>query len=186
MRDAPEMDLPKLLASDSRAWDECVQRFTPVVYAAVSKTLRTYKGGADPDDTGELVQNVFIRLIRNEYRLLKSYDRRKASPVTWLTIIARSVTIDFVRKRRLDTVPLEDQLDEAVAPDAPKPEPALAFPDDLLSPRQELVLRLTYEKDLTVPEIAESLQINEQTVRSTKHKGLTKLRKQFQAQSGEP
>lgn len=186
MARAERIEIGPLVAGDARAWDAFVARFTAVVYSAVGKTLRTHAGAADEWVIEELVQDVFTRLVKYDCRLLASYDPAKSSLVTWLTIVARSTAIDFLRRRRLQTVPLEDQLDDVPAPEPAASAPqSLALPPDLLSPRQELVLRMMFEKDMDVPQIAHVLNVNEQTVRSTKHKGIDKLRRYFQDQSGD-
>ena len=62
--------------------------------------------------------------------------------------------------------------------DVTRPE-TIRIPDGLLSPRQSLVLQLLYEKEMEVAEIAAMLAVDAQTVRSTHHKALVKLRAYF-------
>ena len=54
-----------------------------------------------------------------------------------------------------------------------------AFRTDCLSPRQSLVLQLLYDREMEVAEIAAMLAVDAQTVRSTHHKALVKLRAYF-------
>ena len=65
----------------------------------------------------------------------------------------------------------------AVTPRMPE---RIKVPAGLLSPRQTLVLHLLYGKELEVAEAAELLDVDPQTIRSTHHKALTKLRNHFQ------
>ena len=69
------------------------------------------------------------------------------------------------------------------APEPDEPAP-LAIPEGLLTPRQQLVLRLLFDRELEVPEAARLLGVDEQTIRSTKHKALAALRKHFGAGAG--
>ncbi len=55
----------------------------------------------------------------------------------------------------------------------------IKLPDELLSPRQKLVLTMLYERDMDVTEVAKSLGVDPQTVRSTHHKAMLKLRSHF-------
>jgi RNA polymerase sigma-70 factor (ECF subfamily) len=55
----------------------------------------------------------------------------------------------------------------------------IKLPDELLSPRQKLVITMLYERDMDVGEIALALGIDPQTVRSTHHKAMLKLRLHF-------
>ncbi|MCI0459259.1 MAG: hypothetical protein L0Z62_20105, partial [Gemmataceae bacterium] len=55
-------------------------------------------------------------------------------------------------------------------------ESRLALPPALLTARQSLILKLLYEDDLDVNEVAELLNIEPQSVRSQRHKALVQLR----------
>ncbi len=48
-----------------------------------------------------------------------------------------------------------------------------------LSPRQAVVLEMLYQRDMDVAEVAEVLAVEPQTVRSTHHKALVRLRAHF-------
>lgn len=165
-----------LAEGDARAWSDFVDRYSPVIYGAVTKTLR--KHGRDADDAGDVAQDVFVRLCKAECRLLRQYDPAKAALTTWLTIIATSTTIDFLRKLRAGQVGL-DEVPEHVAAVDPVVRETVKIPPGLLSERQTLVLQLLYDREMDVAEVATMLSIDAQTVRSTRHKALVKLRKHF-------
>ena len=57
--------------------------------------------------------------------------------------------------------------------------PLPPYPGDLLTLSQARILRLLYEEGATVGEAAMDLDIEEQTVRSMKHKALKRLRHYF-------
>ena len=168
------LDLAGCLRGEKRAWDAFVERAAPVIFAAVQRVLRARTPKAYQHLAEDLAQDVFLRLVKDGFRLLRTYDPARASLSTWLSLVARSTALDHLRRRRLPTVPL----DEAPQPTAADPRPVepVEIPPALLSPRQHLVLRLLFERDLSVPEAAEALGVNPQTVRSTKHKALAKLR----------
>jgi RNA polymerase sigma-70 factor (ECF subfamily) len=164
------------MAGDKKAWDAFVGRFAPVIYAAVSRTLGSRSSPAGQHDIEDIVQDVFVRLLGNDYRLLRTYDPNRASLVTWLTIVARSTALDHLRKRRPEAANIE-----AVALPAPAPAEAAAvkFPPHLLTERQRLVLHMAFDKQMSVEEIARLLGIDAQTVRSTRHKAIRRLREYF-------
>ena len=64
--------------------------------------------------------------------------------------------------------------------------PKIDIPPNLLSVRQLLIMRLLFDQDLEVEQVAKLLAINPQTVRSTKHKALTKLRKHYASVAQDP
>jgi RNA polymerase sigma-70 factor (ECF subfamily) len=78
-----------------------------------------------------------------------------------------------------------DAVPESLLASGGAPPEKLRLPDGLLSPRQKLVLNMLYDRDMEVAEIAESLGIDPQTVRSTHHKAMLKLRTHFAAEEQE-
>jgi RNA polymerase sigma-70 factor (ECF subfamily) len=136
------------------------------------------RAGGNDVEVEDIVQDVFVRLCKDDFRLLKQYDPTRAALSTWLTIVARSSARDALRRRRLPTQTIDVTPEAAFAIPAKEIE-RLRIPDGLLSPRQELVLTLLYRRDLDVAEVAEFLGIDPQTVRSTHHKAMLKLRAHF-------
>jgi RNA polymerase sigma-70 factor (ECF subfamily) len=164
-------ELGRLVEGDKAAWNAFVARFAGLIVAAVHRV-------AGPVDSADLVQDVFVRLCKDDFRLLRQFDPARASISTWLTIVARSVAHDGLRRRRAPGVPLDDVPETALAVEPSIPE-RIKIPPGLLSPRQELILSLIYEREMEVAEIAASLSIDAQTVRSTHHKAMLKLRAHF-------
>lgn len=178
-----DYDLQACLGGDARAWAAFVERFAPVIQAAVSRTFHSRGAGRDEAAVEDAVQDVFVRLVGNGFRLLRNFDPGRASLATWLTIVARSAALDHLRKRRLPAVSLDETLhDQARTGEQVADE--LELPPGVLTDRQKLVLRLLFEKDLSVPQVAAALSVDEQTIRSTKHKALTRLRQHFSLESG--
>jgi RNA polymerase sigma-70 factor (ECF subfamily) len=168
--------LKRCLAGDARAWREWVGETAPVIRRAVVQTLLRHTGRADDADADELTQDVYLRLVRADCRLLRSFDPERSRLATWLTLVARSTVVDALRRRRLRPVPLDARAFDVAAP-APPPAAEPVVPPGLLTPRQELVLRLLFDEEREVAEVARLLDVDEQTVRSTKHKALTALRR---------
>ena len=141
----------------------------------VSRTMAAY-GTYSSADVDDAVQNLYMRLLRDNFRLLKSYDSQKASLSTWLGLIARSVTIDFLRKKK-SHLPLKEEIAGSAEP-APVEE-RIDLPKGVLSARQELILRMLFDKEMDPAEVAEVLGVEVQTVRSAKHKAIEKLRRYY-------
>jgi RNA polymerase sigma-70 factor (ECF subfamily) len=170
--------LARCLAGDAEAWKPWVAETAPLIRRAVVQTLLRHTGRAAEEDADDLTQEVFLRLVRADCRLLRTYDPARSRLGTWLTLVARSATIDALRRRRLRETALEAAAAEARA--APAPEPALGLvPEGLLSARQALVLKLLFDEERDVAEVARLLGVDEQTVRSTRHKALISLRRHF-------
>jgi RNA polymerase sigma-70 factor (ECF subfamily) len=169
---AEPIDLSALSRGEKPAWDAFVRRYAGLILSAVRAVARD---GADVED---LVQEVFTRLCKDGFRLIKTYDPSRAGLTTWLTIVARSTARDMLRRHRLQVTPIDAVPEAQLAVEDRRSEP-LKFPEQLLSPRQKLVLSMIYDRDLDVAEIAAALKVDPQTVRSTHHKAMLKLRSHF-------
>jgi RNA polymerase sigma factor (sigma-70 family) len=166
----------RLIEGGADAWQEFIDNFSSAIFGAVVNTLR--KSGYGSDDSHDITQDVYLRLCKNDFRLLRQFDSTRAGLKTWLGVIASSATIDHLRRKRASTIPLDD-LPEEINAIQPEMRDPVRIPNGLLSERQALVLRLLYDKDMDAKEVAALLGIDSQTVRSTHHKALVKLRRYF-------
>ncbi len=164
-----------LLQGDGAAWGSFVRRYGGLIVAAVRGIAPTY------GDIEDLTQEVFVRLCKDDFRLLRTYDPARAGLSTWLTIVARSTARDALRRRRVDSVPIEAVPEAQLAVDPVEPVHKLKLPEALLSPRQREILAMLYDREMDVAEIARALGIDPQTVRSAHHKAMIKLRIYFKA-----
>ena len=167
-----------LLRGEKAAWDAFVRRYGGLVVAAGRGVASVY------GDVEDLTQDVFVRLCKDDFRLLRSYDPGRASLSTWITIVARSTARDGLRRRRAESVPIDAVPEAQLAIDPVEPVEKLKLPDALLSPRQREILAMLYDREMDVAEIARALGIDRQTVRSAHHKAMLKLRVHFRGNEG--
>ncbi|HET6429247.1 MAG TPA: sigma-70 family RNA polymerase sigma factor [Phycisphaerae bacterium] len=161
------------------AWDAFVDRYAGVIFAAVGRVLG--RGRDRTEEAEDVAQDVFVRLVRNDFALLRRYDPDRSSITTWLTIVSRSVAIDHLRRRRLQAVSLDDAPPTTAPPEPQTPStPTAEHPMELLTARQKLVLQLIYDRDMDPEAVGRVLGISAQTVRSTKHKALQRLREYYE------
>lgn len=86
----------RAMAGSEAAYGEIVRRYERPLFSLILRLVR------DPSQAEDLAQDVFVKAIR----ALASYDpSRKFS--SWLFKIAHNTTIDHLRRRGLDTEPLE-------------------------------------------------------------------------------
>ncbi len=177
-----DVDLEACIRGDKRAWDAFVDRWAGVIHAAVQRAFQGGRGAAARAEVEDTVQDVFLRLVKNDCRLLRSYDANRASLSTWLTLVARSTAIDRLRRKRPPpTVPLEPGDTTQASPQA-RSAGGPEIPLHLLSARQRLVMTLLFDEQLSVAEAAAFIGVDEQTIRSTKHKALTRLREHLSSE----
>ena len=172
---AQEGELDALARGDKGAWEAFVRRYAGLVAAAVRGVAR------EAAEIEDLAQEVFLRLCKDDFRLLRSYDPARAGLSTWITIVARSTARDAMRRHRPVLTPIEAVPEGRLAVDPVEPIQKLKLPDALLSPRQREILTMLYDRDMEVAEIAAALGIDPQTVRSAHHKAMVKLRAHFRA-----
>lgn len=112
----------RALKGHQEAFRQIVVRFERPVYSLVARMLQ------DPAAAEDLAQEVFIKAFRR----LDTYDpERKLS--SWLFKIAHNTTIDYLRRRTPETVPLEVEKEDggtgglaAVLADSSAENPAVA------------------------------------------------------------
>ena len=173
---AQDGDLDELLRGGKEAWGRFVRRYAGLVVAAVRGVAR------EAGEVEDLTQEVFLRLCKDDFRLLRGYDPARAGLSTWITIVARSTARDAMRRYRPLSVPIEAVPEGRLAIDPIEPVPKLKLPEALLSPRQRQILTMLYDRDMEVSEVATALGIDPQTVRSAHHKAMIKLRAHFKAE----
>lgn len=172
-----------LVFGDRESWETFVETTGALMTAMAYRTLVRYRGHARTGDVEEVIQNVYLKLLQNDRALLRRYDPGRASLTTWIGLITRSVAIDYLRRQK-NTLPLNEET--AVDADALEHSPDTAtidLPRGLLSGRQALVLRLLFDREMEPAEVAEFLGVDVQTVRSTKHKAIAKLRRYYKETS---
>lgn len=167
-------------AARGRAWEAFVQRFTPILLAAV-RTI-----GRDRDQVMDAYAHVLEALRADAARRLTAYraDGRGAF-TTWLTVVARRLAVDFhrqrfgrprsddpavaaahaARRRLAGMVGADVRAEDIPAPDysngplveADERHDALARALAALEPGDRLLVRLRFEDDTPVREIARLL-----------------------------
>jgi len=168
-------ELDALARGDKEAWEAFVRRYAGLVAAAVRGVAR------EAAEVEDLAQEVFVRLCKDDFRLLRSYNPTRAGLSTWITIVARSTARDAMRRHRPVLMAIEAVPESRLAVDPIEPAERLKLPEALLSPRQREILTMLYDREMEVAEIAKALGIDPQTVRSAHHKAMVKLRAHFKA-----
>ena len=155
-----QIDLQALTRGDKRTWDAFVLAAAPLINAVVRRTLNSHRVGED--DVMDAAQDVFVRLCAQDFRLLKTYDPGRAGLPTWLSA----------------TEPIDD-VPEAFLGVEDRHVEKLKIPEGLLTARQVLILKYLYDEERDVVEVAQLLSVDAQTIRSTHHKALQRLRAHF-------
>lgn len=86
---------------DQQAYATLMKRYKKAVYFMILKMIR------DADDAEDLTMEAFAKAFRNLERFKKDYTFS-----TWLFRIATNNTIDFIRKKKLKTMSLNNTLSD--------------------------------------------------------------------------
>jgi len=168
-----EISVQRLLAGDRGLWEAFVKRVSPVVFSVIRNTLLS--AGHDVEDAYDIMQELFVKICRDDFRLLRRYNPEKSRITTWLAFIARNLAVDHLRRSMPQALSFEEAHAELTDKgDIPIETASISFEN--LPPRQMLVMKLLYERDMDVREVAAFMGISEQSVRSARHKAIGKLR----------
>ena len=159
--------------AERSALSEVYQRTHSKLYGIC---LRLLESENDAQDT---LQDVYLTI----WRKAGSFDRSKASPITWLSVMARNRSIDRLRQRRTR----DSGIDEAL--DVPSDEPsafeiAAAVQDrarladclETLDERARMLIRSAFLGGSTYSELATRESVPLGTMKSWIRRGLKALR----------
>ncbi len=93
--------------SDSGAWDRFVVAYRPLLCKLVRDELKRKLGCAAVADVDDLVENVLVALIDNNFAAMRAYDSRYCFS-TWLGVLARTAVHRLLRKKRPLPSPLAE------------------------------------------------------------------------------
>lgn len=171
--DSPTPILPRVASGDPAALNECMARFSGLVWSIARKL------SADPSDAEDAVQEVFVDLWRSAHR----FDPTKGTETTFVATIARRRLIDRGRRRqRRPEVPGIDD-DGIATPASARDETDVreraAIVDRAmgsLRPEQRQVLQLAIHHGASHEQIATSTGMPLGTVKTHARRGLMRLR----------
>ncbi|QDH79300.1 sigma-70 family RNA polymerase sigma factor [Echinicola soli] len=161
---------------DQQAYATLMKRYKKAVYFMILKMIR------DADDAEDLTMEAFAKAFRNLHKFKKDYTFS-----TWLFRIATNNTIDFIRKKKLKTMSLNNTLTDDggnsvnidVEDDDNNPqdefiktqriEMVRIFVDKLPAKYRKLV-KLRYFDELSYDEIAQELDKPLGTVKAQLHR----------------
>jgi len=131
------------------------------------------------EDAEDVLQDVYLTVWRRADR----FDAGRASPITWLAVIARNRAIDRLRQRRSTTADLREALD--IPDDAPTASDIAEQGDERqrlltclqeLDERQRSMIRAAFLDGASYPELAGREAVPLSTVKSWVRRGLQRLR----------
>lgn len=162
--------------NDDQAFAKLMQRYKRPVYHMILKMVRNV------DDAEDLTIESFAKAFKSLHKFKKDFTFS-----TWLFRIATNNTIDYIRKKKLNTLSLNntftDDNGEGVSIDVedenlnPQEEAIKAQKEELvqvfvdkLPPKYQKLVRLRYFSELSYEEIAQELEAPLGTVKAQLHR----------------
>jgi RNA polymerase sigma-70 factor, ECF subfamily len=168
--------LSRARAGDTGAFASLVRQHQRLVYSLALRML------ADRDRAEDLAQEAFLQLHR-KLALIESETHLRY----WLRKVTTNLAIDRLRKEhRHEAVPLDDE--PGIPYETPETDPLLQrrLRDFVaqLAPAARAVVVLRFQEDMDPTEIAETLDMSLNTVKSHLRRSLETLRGKFRDSSG--
>lgn len=101
--------IQKCLAGKQEYFEELVTRYKKLIYSVVYNMI------SDKEEVNDISQEVFIRIYRNLNRYNPEF---KFS--TWSVRIATNLCLDILRKKKVDSMPIEEIEDISSGSDTPE------------------------------------------------------------------
>ncbi|MCR4315532.1 MAG: sigma-70 family RNA polymerase sigma factor [Planctomycetes bacterium] len=177
-----DIDLAYRCASgEKQAWDEFVEAYAGLVRSAAAKTIGRYRM-VSAEELDDVTSEIFAAFVWNDCKVLRDF-KGTCKLSTYLFLVARSRTINWLRKQRGRTISLEDASAQVAQVESPR-EPAQENPlSELmeagmqkLSDRDRLVLNLFYRDERSHKEIADLLNTTITNVGSIVSRARTRLK----------
>jgi RNA polymerase sigma-70 factor (ECF subfamily) len=171
-RDDSEL-VTRCIRREPGAWVEFVDRFKGTVQALARRYLKLNGHLPDEPELEDIVQEVFLAVIRRDFRLLRNYDATYTVK-TYLGVITRTEVHRMLRRRR-PLVGTGEELEGAGptvpsssdgAADAEEKEVLLRALDELPQ-RDAEILKLRFLREMDYRAIAGALNIPETSVGQT-------------------
>lgn len=193
MADAPDGDelalLEAVLAERNGAWNEFFRRYERLMAACIRRVHSRYGVPCASEDLDDLIANVCLQLVRDDYQKLRLYDATRGYRLSsWVGLIATNAAHDALRRRGPPTYSIDEgnlHWTERPAED-PSPSEVLLLREQAetlnravaqLSPGEQLFLRYYYQEQRTPEEIAVLLGVSINTVYSRKNKVRASLKR---------
>lgn len=167
-------------SGDPEAIGMLYERYAPQIQRYIAARL------GDPVQAEDVCADVFVKVLES----LARYEDRGWPFSAWLYRIAYARTVDVLRQaRRRHSVPLDERQLGTLDPPDDAIMSRLAYHEikgamDILTREQRLVLRLRFDEDRSLAEIAESLGRTIGSVKALQHRGLSRLAQELGPQIG--
>lgn len=169
MAETDEQLVARMALRDETALVALHRRYAPYLAGMARRMLK------DPDEVQQSVQDAFV----NAWNAAERFDPARASAKTWLVTIGHRLVLNRIRRRRLQTMPLETW-------DAPDDPPDIVTRIYLerglatLEPDERELIELAFYRGHSHAEVAAVTGKPLGTVKTTLRRALQRLRERLE------
>ena len=171
--------LERCLDGAPRAWQDFVDRFLGLVTHVARHTAEARKLRVDESTRDDLVAEVFLTLVANDFAVLRRF-RRNCSLATYLTVISRRVIVRRLMAAR--TPPVSGNGQTVVALDPNQPLTRMENQDEVkvlltrLDPQEANVVRMYHLEGKSYQEISQAVGLQENSIGPMLSRARAKMR----------
>ena len=89
----------RCLYGDKKAWEEFIDQYKNLIYSSIIRTFRLMGWKEDKEVIEDLFQDIFTSLFADNFKKLRLFGwKKRCTLASWLSIISRNATYDYVRK----------------------------------------------------------------------------------------
>jgi len=179
--------LQRCLDGAPRAWQDFADRFLGLVVHVTNHTARVRGVSLDDASRDDLVAEVFLELLRNDFAVLRRF-RRNSSLATYLTVVARRVVVRRLVAADRQPRPRSPQTDaaleagygaaEATAPRRIEDEEEVRRLMLRLDPQEANLVRMYHLEGKSYHEISQASGIAENSIGPALSRARAKMREQ--------
>jgi RNA polymerase sigma-70 factor (ECF subfamily) len=176
--------LKRCLNREPGSWNDFVDRFLSLIYHTIGYTAHARSVRVGPEDVEDIAAEVLLRVVADNFKLLREF-RKESSLATYLTVIARRVSVhEMVRRQKVrDAIKRGDsRLAEPDPDDAPVTQKSIESLEEVekllrrLGGQEREIVRLYYLEGRTYEEISTELDVAVNTIGAILSRARKKLR----------
>jgi len=161
--------IERCMQKQASAWEEFVDRFGGLVSFVVQSTCKVRNFHLDPMIHADLVQEVFLRILSENFVVLRRF-RGNCSLASYLTVIARRVTVKALLMKYVTVEKTNASVEELNVSAKESTEAIIENMDEILylishlPEREAKIIRLYHLEQKSYSEIASIMGISENSV----------------------
>lgn len=171
--------LQRCLDSAPRAWEDFIDRFLGLVVHVANHTATTRGTSLDSSTRDDLVAEVFLALVRDDFAVLRRF-RRNCSLATYLTVISRRIIVRRMIQARRGQ--LASRVEDAAGSASESEPERIENREEVqqlmlrLDPKEASVVRMFHLEGKTYREISEAIGVGENTIGPVLSRAREKMR----------